>query len=353
MTGLIKDFHPIWFVSVMGTGITSNILYASMIDGSKWIHILSYIMFGITTLLLLITGTMFFTGILFHDTLKTHLFDLKNNLFWGCMIMGFNSWCNFLFYLNVNIIVVFILWWINISMSIICAVFIFSQLIKTIKFDSIDLNSTFLLPFVPLTVVSTFGGVILKSLPQNLQKFSLIITYILWSNSMILSFIITTLYIYRLFIHKVPTMAIFTTFIPLGYLGQGALAIQLFGVNYVYLYPDQSSIHHITILVGLFLESFGFFMTLVAFIMIFHHIKTIKLNKGLWAMTFPLGTMCQSLNETYKLTDMLPFKVVSLIYGFMLFIIVGTCLVISVKTAFSALRTSRKKRDIENQLEKN
>lgn len=327
MNSIIKSFHPVWFVSIMGTGIASSILYNY---NHQWCQILGIIMFTINSLLLLSTTVIFILGAILYNTLPTHLYS-QNNVFLGCYAMGFTSWCNMLHFLTPNQpILAYVLWWIGIGLSLFTSYFIFFIILKT---KSTSMSFTLLLPVVTLTVVASSGGIILPQLPQHLKQSTLVITYLLWSNSMLLSFILATVII-NSFINSTipPQQAIFTMFIPIGFMGQGSYAIQLFGVNFHHLNNTiiGELIEEVALWIGLFLIISGLFMTFIAISSVISSIidnSWIKFHKGWWAMTFPLGTMALSTNQVWNIKNWYTFRVIGIIYSVALVAIVVVCIV--------------------------
>lgn len=330
MSSIIRNFHPVWFVSIMGTGISSSILYNY---NHQWCQILGIIMFTINSILLLSTTIIFLLGILLYNTLSTHIYS-QNNVFLGCYAMGFTSWCNMLHLLTQSQpILAYVLWWVGICLSLFTSYYIFFLNIKT---QINNISFTLLLPVVTLTVVSSSGGIILKTLPQNLQHSTLVISYLLWGNSMFLSFIITTIIINSYIKSTIPPIqSIFTMFIPIGFLGQGSYAIQLFGANYHLLNNNiiGELVEEITLWVGLFLIISGIFMTFIAISSVISTMVSgdswfIRFHKGWWAMTFPLGTMSLSTNQVWVLKhSWTVFRVIGIIYAVSLIVIVVVCLI--------------------------
>ncbi|CCH40707.1 putative membrane protein [Wickerhamomyces ciferrii] len=226
---------------------------------------------------------------------------------------------------------------------------------------SIEISTEFLLPVVPLTVVASSGGIIWSHLPDFLQSSTLVLTFILWANAIMISLMITTVYMWKLFIYKIPHIGIvFSSFIPIGFSGQGAYAIQLFGTNY-YQYQTKISqsqesfiaavaIKHITIFIGLMLQTLGYFLTFLAIVSVLSYLPNIRFNKNWWAMTFPMGTMSLASTETFKMTGWYTFKVLGAIYGVFLIVITIVCLIGSLiwETPRSSSYEPKLKKDLEN-----
>ncbi|KAI5959287.1 uncharacterized protein KGF55_005437 [Candida pseudojiufengensis] len=292
---VVKNFSLAYFVSVMGTGISSSLLYEFPFPG-EWLKICSYISFAIC-------------------------YPLQAS-YMGCFSMGFTTIVNYITLLvnGKHMYLVWTLWWIAVITAIYTSFLIvflsfFSKLNKVEQ--DVKLNATLLLPIVAITVVSSSGHSIEMELYKlNETIVTMIVSLMLWCISVSLAYIIMTIYIYRLIIHKIPsTNLIFTGFLPVGFLGQSSYSIYLFGNHVNQLIPEDLIYGKILLCIGgftgIFLLSFGYFMTFIAIISIFSKISpfaktpnlkhtnkygSLKHNKGFWSMTFPMGTM--SLGNT-------------------------------------------------------
>lgn len=320
--------------------------------------------------------------------------------FMGCLAMGYTTIVNFLYFLTLKswILGIYVLWWIAVLMSLYCAIVVFYFALlakkhgKQNKLDPKNLHSVLLLPIVTLTVVASSGGLFVQDLPTlDLKITTMFFCYILWSNAIALATIILAIYFWKLLVYKIPpTNMVFTSFLPIGVLGQGAFAILLFGKNAATLlathratifdsgrlrFLSEIGIHRldlssedlaailgsifvfITSFTALMLVSFGYFCTVIAVISCLskirpftknynrnfayhpndkHHLRgLIGFNRSFWAMTFPLGTMSLSNTELSVLFGGCnAFKVVGAMYGVALAVIVVVCIIGVVYTAF-------------------
>ena len=390
---LIKGFTPVYFVSIMGTGISSSILYNFPYPG-QWLRVCSYIMFGIASVFWLVTTIFCIISIIKYPK-KLYTFHCDPNVapFMGCYAMGYNTLVNYIYLLTGEswIIGTYCLWWLAVFFSLYtaCIVFYFSLIGKnslTPRIETHDLNATLLLPIVTLTVAASSGGIFTKDLPNNTLKMStMIICYILWSVAISTAFVIIAVYFWRLFVHKIPaTDRVFTSFLPVGVMGQGAYGVMLFGVNmhkfilenYTKLsvlnisYMESNSaidtdgqlllsivignvILYSCAMISLFLISFGYFCTVIAIASCLskispfaqtpnpqfvyksksdHFVKrrfdgVIRFSRTFWAMTFPLGTMALSNNELHTVfNNMKAFRVVGAMYATLLLCITVGCI---------------------------
>ncbi|KAK6457401.1 putative malate permease [Scheffersomyces xylosifermentans] len=357
---LIKEefadkFSPVYFVSIMGTGISSNILY-NFPYPAEWLRICGIIMFGIAVVLFLTTTLMMVVSCWVHpERITQYHTDPSVSVFMGCYVMGYITLINFIHSLvgDSHIVFVWVLWWIAIASSVYTASIIvylsfMSKLNK--KFSPQNITATLLLPIVAITVVSSSGHLITPSLKTLEHKvITEIFSVMLWCISIALAFIIITIYFGRLLIFKIPnTGLIFSSWLPVGFLGQSSYSIMLFGVNMYQMIPDPYLGHSFLVsgaLVSIFLLSFGYFMTFIAVCSIISKVGPfarkpnsqfvnkygiINWNKGWWAMTFPCGTMSLSNFEISKGIvgdyELKFFKIMSCIFAVSLFTITIICL---------------------------
>ncbi|KAK6453593.1 putative malate permease [Scheffersomyces xylosifermentans] len=353
---LIDKFTPKYCVSVMGTGISANILY-NFPYPAEWLKVCGIVMFGIASFLFVATTIMLVTCCCIHkERLYLYHVDHTVSVYTGSFVMGYITIVNFL---NTIIgedhpILVWGLWWVAVAFSIYTTTIVvfFSYLSKVNKkFDLHDLDATILLPIVPVTVLSSCGHLITPNLSSLGDKVvTEIFCLMLWCLSIVLAFISITIYFYRLIIYKIPsTDIVFSSWLPIGFLGQSSYSILLFGANMHQLIPNPylgNSLLVVGCLAAIFLLSFGYFMVFVAVISLFTKIKPfaktpnaqyvnrhgfITWNKDWWAITFPCGTMSLSNFEISKGLvgnyELKFFKVMSCAFAVGLFLITITSLI--------------------------
>lgn len=391
---LVKGFTPAYFVTVMGTGISSGILY-NFPYPARWLEICGYIMFGIGVILFFVLVACYIVCVIrYPENFKAYHNDPAVAPYMGCLPMGYNTLLNFLYYLTGTgwIIGIWVLWWISVVLSLYtaCVVFYSTFLAKRKSsanyLDPKELNATLLLPIVTLTVAASSGNLFALDLPSvSFQIITMVVSYILWSNAITLAVIIITVYYWKMFVYKIPpTNLVFTSFLPVGVVGQGAFGIILLGNNMYRLiiqhhdtvlsshymhFPkgmDLSSVSTLgigisvaqvvlimTAMVCLFLISFGYFSTYIAVVSCISKIRPftknynpdcaynpsnlnsykrlltglIAFNKTYWAMTFPLGTMVLSNNELSKAFGGLrAFRVIATAYAMTSLVITCGCI---------------------------
>lgn len=394
-TRLISGFTPAYYASVMGTGISANILYGFPFP-ANWLKVCGIIM-AIISLSLFIVLLILFTVALFRN--KNLLFrvncDTTMAPFMGCLVMGFTSLVIFLNAVAGKLwsMAVWVLWWVATFASFYTGfvTFFFSTIGKhrknTNKLDASNISMLFLLPVVTLTVSSSCGGLISPNLHSlQLKIITMVVCFIMWAIAVVLAFIVVLVNFWRLFVHKIPgTAQVLTMFLPIGFLGQGALAILLFGRNCATLLIENkdsvsasryisflgktadansantsniflmlsTAILSVCTINAMTLISFGYFFTFIALASTFSKMapfakKTnaamvysakkpnainrmftgfLRFHRGFWSMTFPLGTMALANSQLYLLFNGLEaFRYVGAIYACILFLITISCL---------------------------
>ncbi|SCW03630.1 LAFE_0G14708g1_1 [Lachancea fermentati] len=362
MRRYIDGFSPFWFVTVMGTGISSDILHSFPYE-AYWLRICSYIMFAIACLLFLTLLAICIANLV--TTVKRNsltaycekfFLDSTHNVFWGTFPMGLITILNFIFQLCSRelkgtisadrlIRTIYVLWWFDLVVSLGTAWGVTFLIWKSFHgadcspHDCIQtkvmrekLQSVLLLPIVPLVVVCSSGSLFVmsdlftKNMTRNIQLVTLVIIAMVWLHALLLVVFITTIYFWNLYVNKIPKItAIFSMFLVIGPLGQGSFGILLL-TDDVKLYTEQyyrldlsdfdSRVIQVAVtwsfkvagvVLSLMLISTGIFFTIITLMSIASYvhskdsdIKIHKFHKGWWAMTFPLGTMALGTNEFYK-----------------------------------------------------
>lgn len=391
---LISGFHPAFFASVMGTGISCNILY-NFAFPAHWLQVAGIVMAVVALLLFMGLSVAFFMAMYRDPQLWTKIHrDPAVAPFMGCFVMGMVPLVNILHSLTGKswIVGVWVLWWIEVVALVYTSfvTFFFATVSKNRHSNNVidpsSLSLSYLLPVVTLTVAASSGGLIVPDLPNlNLKIVTNVVALLMWAIAVVLAFIVVTVNFWRLFVHKIPsTDKVFTMFLPIGFLGQGAYGILLFGRNCTTLILENAAsvpsslytsfLHEtasensidmsqlsmilastlliVSSMFAAILMAFGYFFTFLAvasalskshpFAKKRNRIHTylpssnwfkqrfsgfIKFNRAFWSMTFPLGTMALANGEFYNLFNGLrAFRYISAMYGAALFLIVLGCL---------------------------
>lgn len=403
---LISGFSPAYYTSVMGTGILCNIMY-SFVFPARWLQVCGIIMAVVALILFVVLTACFAAALVKNEGMWSRIHRNRAVApFVGCGVMGYITLVNMLHLLTNKlwIIAVWVLWWISVFLSVYCSfvTFYYSSVGKHHHLDSEmshkDLSFTILLPVVTLTVAALLGGLILPDLPSvNLEIITCVVSFLMWAIAVVLAFIVTSVNFWRLFVHRVPdTSQVFTLFLPIGFLGQGAFGIALFGRNCARLllanHDTVQSLHYTSYLHQTALENgvdmgplalimasalllvctcfslililFGYLCTFIAVVSTLSKVKPftrkpnlclytprlnslfwrlfeglLRFNRGFWSMTFPLGTMALSNGEVWHLyAGLKAFRYVSAIYSVSLFLITIGCLFGVIYKSLAQLR---------------
>lgn len=248
---LVVNFTPAFFASVMGTGVSANILYNFPFPAT-WLKVCGIIS-GVIGLSLFISLTLIMLLALYQDRSlwnRIHR-DPAHAPAMGCFVMGYITLVNMLHALTEKswIYAVWVLWWVSVFASVYTSflTFFFSIVGKHRKSENsmktANISLAFLLPVVTLTVSAASGGIICPDLPHlNFKIITLVVSFIMWAIAVTLAFIVVTINFWRMFVHKIPSSGqVFTMFLPIGFLGQGGYSILLFGRNCVELILENSS----------------------------------------------------------------------------------------------------------------
>lgn len=378
----------------MGTSISANILY-SFAFPARWLQICAYIMGSISLLIFILASCSFLLALSRKDGVWTKIHrDPQVAPFIGCFVMGYTALMMFLHSITRGswIWALWGLWWVATALLVYSAfltVFL-ALLAKHRHLDRLvdykDISFTYLLPVVTLTVAALMGGNVAEDLPNvQVKVITAVVLFLMWSVAVFFASIITTVVYWRLFTHKIPaTAAVFTLYLPIGFLGQGAYGILVFGKNCVNMLMENHDevilskyttfIHEgaekigadignvatmmaVSIMVcstaaALFLIAFGYFATFLAVASTLSKSRPfakkpnldcirnsskspamryfdgmLRFNRGFWSMTFPLGTMAQANIELWRLYNGLTaFRYMSAIYSMTLFCITIGCL---------------------------
>ncbi|QBM86151.1 Tellurite resistance protein TehA [Metschnikowia aff. pulcherrima] len=251
-TRFIDGFTPVFFASVMGTGMSANLLY-NFPYPAHWLQVCGIIMALVGLLIFIVLSTFFALALISRPGLfsKIHR-DPALAPAMGCFVMGYTTLITFLHGVLGRrwIIGVWVLWWIVVFGSFYTSIvtFYFSLMAKHRRSKNIiehaSLSMQYLLPVVTLTVAASLGGIITADLPATRDKIAtMVVTLVMWAIAMLLASIIVTINFWRIFVHKIPHSGqVLTMFLPIGFVGQGAYAILLFAQNSLELLLSHHSV---------------------------------------------------------------------------------------------------------------
>ncbi|ANZ75448.1 BA75_02162T0 [Komagataella pastoris] len=344
----IKEYHPIWNIAFMSTGICAGILYKFPYP-ARWLEILGLIMWGISLLLfILVTSFTALKLYKFPVFRKDLIQDPAFSVFLGPYSMGWSTLTNMIHYLADGEFVVgqFVFWWINVVLAIFCGWFLVFILFSKSKITPPQLNFSLILPVLPLTVCAACGALVARDMDdhRSLQMTTSIVSFLLWANSLCLGFGFIYVFFGRLLLLKLPPKAAtFAMFAPIGLMGQGAWGIANQSYNMSNFFGETENLlnHDLVRIVihwecffwALMLLAFGFFILAISSATcIFYY--PIPFSRAWWTMTFPIGTLSVGCTQVYHSFGLPAFRVMGAMFGTVCILLVLVCLVGSVIVEF-------------------
>ncbi|EED13231.1 MFS transporter, putative [Talaromyces stipitatus ATCC 10500] len=311
---VIRNFTPSWFSVNMGTGIASILLNTLPYNG-KWLYYLSIIIFALNVLLFGIFCIMTAMRYILYPRIFTAMIRHPiQSMFLGTFPMGFAT------IINMFVLVCVPAWgdwtknfawgiWIfDAIVSVVVALSLPALLMMHMKeLDLSAMTAVWLLPIVSPIVAAASGAVVADVLvdynPQH-ALWTVIVSYALWGIGVPMAFMVTTIYLQRLTLHKLPPKAVIVSvFLPLGPLGQGGYGIQKLGMlmptllekthNHTLPAAAGDILYAVGWLIALILWGFGLNWLFFALTSIFYTRK-FPFNIGWWGFTFPLGVFTLS-----------------------------------------------------------
>lgn len=330
---LINNFHPQWFVTVMGTGISSVALHTFPYPGF-WLTVCSYIMAAICLALFVFLNVIMVIYIV-NDRHRARLLllDHSKSLYFGCYCMGFSTIISSLHNITNQrwAIFVYVLWLVNIGMALFAAWIVLFIIQWKLKITTLQLDLTFLLGVVSLVVVGSTGGVIYPLLPETLKLSNIVISWLCWCNGVSLVCWYLTLYYWRLYVHKIALAhnSGLSAILPIGFCGQSSYGVMVILNNlkdYITRHPAQNiHVENANLVVGEAIKYFGFFLGLFlvsnGYYFTFKAVFNISATglkgytRGWWSGTFPLATMSLANHLLYEYYGQKTFKIICAIYS--------------------------------------
>ncbi|KAK0553003.1 Plasma membrane sulfite pump involved in sulfite metabolism [Tilletia horrida] len=352
---------PGWFAANMGLGIASILIYnlPYSFRGLQEIGIAVFVLnFLLFVLLLSLTITRYAVWprllplMLYHPTQAFFLgtFPMGAVTLVEIVVLGLiprlgQSW----------LYVAWVSWWICAAVTIVVAIGVpfITQTRQTQRFEHI--TGVWFLPVVSPVVCASAGSIVANAmidagvlaasqgLPDSAASWysharvQEIACYILLGIGLIPSLLWMPIYLARLYIHKLPTAVIVSSFVPVGCCGQGAFALLhigrslrritvLTGATPLGGFEDglgdvisptsalamADAIYALSQVGGLFLWGLGIVWMTFAVLSIADvlAVSEITLNLGLWASTFPVGTMAASAVQMGIEFDSTAFKII-------------------------------------------
>ena len=222
----MAKISPAWFTITMGTGIVSILVYDLPFD-SRWQYWLSIGVFATNVILftlflgLLIARSIFCSGALEEMTLEP-----GQAIFLGAIPMSLGTIVSMLSYACVEpwgsgaCLFAVALWGMQAVSSLLCVLSLHSLFFSNDRaFYLSQLTARHLFPAISCIVASATGSAVAGIIrdPQH-ALWVVLMSYMLWGIGFPLAMMITTAYLQRLMIYKLPSQElIVTAFIPIGW----------------------------------------------------------------------------------------------------------------------------------------
>jgi C4-dicarboxylate transporter/malic acid transport protein len=340
----IRNFTPSWFSITMGTGILSILLQNCPFQ-FHGLHTIAIVLFLINVVFYsLFTLILVARFILFPYTLRLMLKHPSQSLFIGAIPMGLTTLSSFAIvglteHFDWAIELAFVLWIIDLFLTMFSCIIVPYYFFVHHSHSIETMNGTWLLPIVPAIVTAAAGGLLANHIQGEQRALVvLLISYVLMGMGLILAMMIVGIYFYRLSVHKLPAKeVIFSSFIPLGPLGQGSYGMIQIGSASQRLFGDKfitglgSTAYGMGFLVALLLWGCGVWFLIVAIFSVMITVKKhgIPFNMGWWGLAFPFGAFIAATLSISIVLESIFFQVLSTIFICMLVVI---WLVIVLKT---------------------
>lgn len=325
---MVQNFAPAWFASVMGTGIFAIT--------SKFYSCYWSFLGGIAAFLWVVNTALFFIFLIpwtlrwlyFKDFALRDLGHPITGQFFATMPIGcFVLAANFLVigsgYLETGLAVGIakLLWLLGAVLALVFA--LVTPIINFFKKVALeDLNPAWFMPPVSLIVAPIAGAQLIPFWTQSLQMPLLVLNYLFWGTGFFLFvFLAIVCFLRFLIAPPLPGSLVPTTWIYLGPIGAGTLAILNLGmVSSPYLGEYALPVIKMFSLVY---WGFGFWWLLAAgtvtVINILH--RNLPYALSWWAFTFPLGAYA---GATFLIAFHFHCPIVRL-YGFLCYLLLAFC----------------------------
>ena len=316
--GIIQNFAPAWFASIMGTGIVAltSYFYATSFVWLKGlgtaVWVLNMLLFG----LLIVPWALRF--ILYRKEALSDLNDPVTGQFYATMPIACLVVAADLLIIGVDNLAP------NIAVGLakgfwICGALItlvFSVIIPLLNFTSREtriesVNPAWFMPPVSLIIIPIPGTQLIGYWPEGWQLTMLIFNYVSWGSGFFIFLLLEAICLYRFICcPPLPGKLAPTVWINLGPIGVGTIALlNLAAASTPFL---GEHVEPVLRLLALFLWGFGFWWLICAICLTIYYLRHHDLPFSLawWAFTFPLGAYT---GATYLVATFLNS---SLIYGY-------------------------------------
>jgi C4-dicarboxylate transporter/malic acid transport protein len=309
---IIASLSPLWFTSVMGTGILAICAALSPVHLPLLIGLSLALWAGDALLLAVLLALWLVQGLWRPDRIRSSLHDPLVAQSWGAPPMAcFTIATGFLLIgaprlgEAVCLPVAQGLWLVGVAGSAFSALAMPYLMFTTHKVSMETTYGSWLLPVVPPIVASVPGALLVPSWPAAWQGSMLALSYALWGLGVALAGILIVVFYNRLAYHKVPEGALVTSlWLVVGPLGQSVAGINALGVAAAEVWPALApALRAAGLAYGLPVWGFGiYWLTLAILLTVRAARRQLPFALGWWALTFPVGVMTTGTYALYGRT---------------------------------------------------
>jgi C4-dicarboxylate transporter/malic acid transport protein len=326
----IKEFTPNWFAAIMGNGGVALVInYFSATIPFLWY--IAACLWGINIILFILFITLFIMRFCYYP--QHFLLLLKHHtqpLFLGCIPMALITIVNGFLAFGIPMFghicasyIAIVCWWIDVALSLMVAWIVPFAMFLLQEHTLESMTPVWLLPIVACEVAAASGGLCIPYMHPAIQITALFLCFALWSISVLLAFIIITIFFKRLVLHSLPEKSLApSVWLVLGPIGTGALGLVtlshastlIASTLTLHLQPIMNILPGAGLLAAIILWGFGFWWLITAIIStIYEFKKHISFALSWWAFTFPLAVYTLGTLAIAKTTQMLFFEIPGII----------------------------------------
>ena len=337
----IITFDPSWFIVCMGTGeqdqptrsflkICAEGFFLGIIVElltnfpypAQWLRNLAYCFWVVDIVLFVFFTVMSVLRLVWYPKVAINvLADFQQTSFLGAIPVALDTVVAgidiFYSHRSAAVWAAFALFWASVALTatvIFGSVFVMYHHQGEQKLS--DVTGVWLLTFIPPIVISATGATVASYLSPPASIAVLLVSFMMWSLGLGMSYIVTAVYFWRIIKCKLPAgQAIISCFVPVGPLGMGAFAIQNLAVGLSRFVskneftlaraPQPTSTVQVTAAIA---EGIHWIGVIVAFALLglatFFLVEAIfsawvkfprSFNIGFWAFVFPCGVYSNAL----------------------------------------------------------
>lgn len=330
----------------------SSILLLDYPFQTYWLHIIGmiYYIFSVACLILFVF-ILILRNALFRDLNPRIWIHPTQSLYWGTLPVAVATIiaATAIIWQHQRIWICYVLWWLNFVLALVSAwgITFFSIVKHNRRIDIQQLNATILLPVLILVVQASAGAMVTKFLPTEWQAHMIIITALMWGNGEAIAFAFMVIYLWRLLTANLPARSmVFSCFIPIGPMGQGAhyVLVQSINLENYFIKSGQHPIlktfpvfQYLGTFLGLAMLGFAtFWLVMAVFSCLYLHPHAFSITW--WSMPYPIYTYAVSLYQISVMFDSFGFRVWCAVFATPVII---SCLILTVVTIYQVISSDQ------------